>query len=173
MSWIDASLAEGADGADFDRVLGLRPELHEDFTRFHDLLWKSVDPLLLELCRVRIAELLGCVSEMRRRTPAAVAAGLDERKLAALPGWPNHAGFRVPERACLAFAEQFLLDPHGVTDEQAADVIAHLGAPGLIAFVEALAIFEGFTRFRMILDVDVPPLEYEEDEEADEAPEER
>jgi alkylhydroperoxidase family enzyme len=43
------------------------------------------------------------------------------------------------------------MDPHGISDAQAAAVSAHLGAAGLVALTEALALFEGFARVGAML----------------------
>ena len=58
------------------------------------------------------------------------------------------------ERACLRLADQFVLDPHGVSDADAAEVAAHLSPSDMVAFIEALALLDGFTRFRLILGVE-------------------
>lgn len=149
-------LPESAPGATaLERVLGLRPELCSDYTAFAALFWsqRPVDPLILELCRLRIAQLLACESELRVRWEPARAAGLDEETIALLARWPTAPAFGDAARACLAYAEQFVLDVHGITDEQAAVVRAHLGPAGLVALTEALALFEGFARFRLLLGV--------------------
>jgi hypothetical protein len=54
-------------------------------------------------------------------------------------------------------AEQFVIDPHGVTAEMRDAVIAHVGEAGLVALVEALAVFDGFTRFRTVLGIEPGP----------------
>jgi alkylhydroperoxidase family enzyme len=130
-----------------DRVLGLRPELRDDLHAFTTGLWASgVDPTILELCRLRIAQLLRCESALlERRVPDVM--------LTMLPQWPTSPLFDGRQRACLAFAEAFVMDPRSATDEQAAAVTAHLGAAGMVAFTEALAIFDGVARLRLTLDV--------------------
>ncbi len=150
--WLPAA-APGATA--FDRVFGLRPDLLADYRAFSSLFWTrpAVDPVILELCRLRVAQLLGCEAELRLRYQPARAAGLDEAKIARLAGWPTAATFSDAERSCLAYAEQFVLDVHGITDAQAAEVTAHLTAAGLVALTEALALFEGFARFRLMLGV--------------------
>src|SRR5262245_41748697 len=148
---------EGAPGATaFARVFGLRPDLYADYRAFLAVLWarESVGPVVPELCRLRIAQLLKCESELRLRYEPARAAGLAESKIALLDRWPTATEFSDAERACLGYAEQFVLDAHGVTDAQAAEVTAHLTAAGLVALTEALALFEGFARFRLILGVE-------------------
>lgn len=139
-----------------DAVFGLRPELFDAWRAFRDAFWERrlVDPVILELCRLRVAALHGCRAELAARTPAARAAGLDEAKIAALGDWATDARFGASERACLRFAEQFVLDAHGVTDGDAAAVTAALGDAGTVALAEALALFDGFCRFRLVLGVE-------------------
>ena len=82
--------------------------------------------------------------------------GLTEEQVARLDGWLDDSAFTDAQRAGLAFAEQFVVDPHGLDDERRDAVIDHLGAPGLVALCEALALFDGFCRFRTILGVEPP-----------------
>jgi AhpD family alkylhydroperoxidase len=141
---------------EFDAVFRLRPDLHEAYVDFASVFWthRLLDPVVLELCRLRVAQLLRCDAALESRTPEAVDAGLTEDDVAALADWCNDARFSDAQRASLAVAEQFVLDPHGVSAQQRADVVTHFGDAGLVALVEALAIFDGFSRFRTILDID-------------------
>ena len=153
MSWLPAS-ASGE--TPMDRVFGLRPNLYEQYEHFSSLFWtlRPVDPVLLELCRLRIAQLLGCASALAIRNQPARPAGLTDAKVGALADWRGAPEFSDTERACLGFAEKFVTDPHGVTDADAAAVTAHLAATEMVAFTEALAVFDGFTRFKVILGID-------------------
>ena len=153
MTWLPDTAA-GA--TPFARAFGLRPELFAQYQMFAELFWtrRPVDPVVLELCRLRIAQLLGSATELAARRPEARAAGLTEARIAALDHWRDTPDFSAVERACLAFAEKFTLDPHGVSDADAAAVTAHLSAPEMVAFTEALAVFDGFTRFRLILGIE-------------------
>jgi alkylhydroperoxidase family enzyme len=136
-----------------DRVFGLCPELYADYRTFLSHCWSrsQIDPIVLDLCSVRVAHLLGCEVDGLMRHGAALG------KVAALSAWPTSPLFTACERACLDFAEQFVMDPHGINDRQAAEVSAHLGPAGLVGLTEALALFEGFARFRLILGVDADP----------------
>jgi alkylhydroperoxidase family enzyme len=148
MSWLP--LPAAAPAADpFERVFALRPNLFEAWRAFTRLFWtrRLVDPCVLELCRLRIAALNDAAYPQRVRTPEALAAGLREERIAALASWWTSDAFSETERACLRFAEQFTLDARGITDADAAAVTAALGDAGTVAFVEALAIFDGFSRF--------------------------
>jgi hypothetical protein len=46
-----------------------------------------------------------------------------------------------------------VLDAQAMSDEEARPVVAALGDAGTVAFVEALAIFDGFGRFCRMLGV--------------------
>ncbi len=140
-------------GAPFAAVLGLRPDLYEPYQDFAGLFWhrRLVDPVLLELCRLRVAQLLRCESELAARTRPAVDAGLTEEMVDRLAEWPTAECFSDSQRAGLAFAEQFVLDPHGVDDALRARLREHLSSSETVALTEALALFDGFTRFRLAL----------------------
>jgi alkylhydroperoxidase family enzyme len=152
MSWLPES---GPGRDDFERTFELRPDLFAAWREFAGLFWEKrlVDPVLLELCRLRIAQLHGAAHPLSLRTPAARAAGLDAAKSARLADWWRQPGFSELERAGLRFAEQFVVDAKGMSDEEARPVLAALGDAGSVAFVEALAIFDGFGRFCRMLDV--------------------
>jgi alkylhydroperoxidase family enzyme len=154
-SWIGAE-AEGV--TPLERVLGLCPALSAAYRDFAGRFWtgEPLDPVLLELCRLRIAQILGCQSELSVRHQVALDAGLDEGKVAALASWPSDDRFGPLERACLNLAEQFVLDPNLITDEDAAAVSGSIGEPGLVALTEALALFDGFCRLQMVLAIDQP-----------------
>jgi alkylhydroperoxidase family enzyme len=153
MTWLPATASAGDP---FERVFGLRPNLFDAWRDFTALFWtrRLVDPVVLELCRLRIAQLLGARYPQSVRTPQALQGGLDESGIRALDSWWTSDAFGPTQRACLRFAEQFVLDAKGITDADAAAVVAALGEPGTVAFVEALAIFDGFSRFCACLDVE-------------------
>jgi alkylhydroperoxidase family enzyme len=166
VSWIldaaranpDAKPSPGA--TPLERVFALRQNLFEDFRRFYALFWEQslVDPVILELCRLRVAQIHGCEPELRLRYQPALDAGLGEEKIAALQDASHSPAYSEAERACVAFAELFCIDPHAIDDEDAARVVAALGEAGTVALVEALALFDGFARFRLMLGVEPPAL---------------
>ncbi len=131
-------------------VLDGHPEVSSSLDAAFEAAWDSVDPILLELCRLRIAMLLGCPAELAARTPAAVAAGLDESLVGELSRWPMSPLYGPIERACLAFAEQFVIDVAGLDDAIAGAVRDQLGEQGLVDFVNALLVVEQRQRLRLI-----------------------
>ena len=86
------------------------------------------DPVLLDACRARIDALVGGASEV-----SADGSMSDAR------------------RAAVGFAEQFVLDPRGVTDAQAAELHRLFPAPQLAALTTAVATFDALARVKTVL----------------------
>jgi alkylhydroperoxidase family enzyme len=142
-------LPRQADGdTPFERVFGLRPQLLAQFDELYSLLWSPprLDARLLELCRLHVAGLHGCPAEPR------ITSGLQAETIAALPRWREEQSFSAGERACLAFAEKFALAVQSVGDEDTEELRLHLSPAEIVALCQALALFDGFTRFRLILE---------------------
>ncbi len=135
----------------FDDTFAQRPNLFEKWQRFESLLWQAegARPEIYALCRRRLATLNGASI-----LPGSPEPTLDPAKLEALETWWKSDAFDELERACLGFAEQFAIDPNGIGDELAKPVVDALGDAGTIAFVEALATFDGFTRFCALLELE-------------------
>ena len=110
--------------------------------------WRAVDPVVLELCRLRVAMILGCEAELAARTPEAAHAGLDRATVAELAQWPTSPRFGARERACLAFCEQFVMDVAGMPDDVAQEVVDHLGPAGLRDLAAGLLVVEQRQRLR-------------------------
>ena len=108
----------------------------------HAAVWDAVDPVLLELCRLRIARLLGCAAEEDARTPAAHDGRVVEVEA---------------ERACLAVCEQLVIDVAGMSDEVALAAAEQLGDEMFRDFVTALLVLEQRQRLRLAWErLDVP-----------------
>ena len=131
-----------------DRLAG-HPDVLQHLVDAEQAAWASVDPVLLELCRLRVAMLLDCGPDLRARTPAAVAAGLDEATVAELALWPTSPRFGTRERAALGFTEQFVIDVGTLGDDLAFALRDELGDDGFASFVSALLVVEQRQRLRL------------------------
>jgi len=140
---------------EFGRVFGLRANLFAHYRDFYARLWDPgvMDPVVLELCRIRVAHLVGVDDALSERSRPALDGGLSEDAVAELPSWTTSARFDETTRACLGFAEQFVLDPSGLRSGDRAAVRSAVGYRKLVGLAQAVAVFDGFSRFRLVLGI--------------------
>jgi alkylhydroperoxidase family enzyme len=147
------SLAELPTAEVIERVLGSDSrglaDVAEELRAANDAAWVATAPRLLELCRVRIAVLLGCAAEADARTPG---SGVADDVLAAIRAWPTDPRFGPLDQACLGFAEHYVIDVASIDDGTVAAVREHLGDEGLVNFVNALLVVEQRIRLRLVWD---------------------
>jgi alkylhydroperoxidase family enzyme len=137
----------------FSSVVGARSAYAAALRDVEDAVWAQdlVSATILELCRLRIAQILGCAAALGHRTPEALAAGFDEALVDSLARWPTDSRFDNRTRACLGYAEQILIDAQEVSDEQARVVIDALGEGGFLVLTYACGLFETTQRGRLVL----------------------
>jgi alkylhydroperoxidase family enzyme len=130
----------------------LRPEACGLLTALNERVWQAGDPVLLELVRVRVAQLIGNPAAARVRCSSAAAAGGAglEAKLAALPDYPGSPLFSAAERDVVAFTEQFVIDVGGTTEDMRAELAGRFGADGARALVTAIYVVEFTQRLQLI-----------------------
>ena len=150
-------VASESGSSDWGSAATLDPDAFAALSGLVAAAWDDTDPVLLELSRLRIATLLRHTAELDHRSPIAREAGLTEAKVTELSAWPTSTLFTAPERACLSFVEQFVMDANGVTDDQVAEVVSHVGAAGCYAFVQAVSVLETFQRACLTLGIHSVP----------------
>jgi len=106
----------------------LRPEACGLLTALNERVWQDGDPVLLELVRVRVGQLIG--------NPAAFALAASAASSA--------------ERDVVDFAEQFVIDVGGTTEEMRDGLAARFGADGARALVTAIYVVEFTQRLQLI-----------------------
>jgi len=127
------------------------PQVFATYAAYVDEVWSS-DALpqgTLELCRIRIARLLGAAREEAIRLGPEVA-GLED-KLEVLATYPRDPRFTAADRACLAFAEQFLLDTQALDEATADAVRAEVGDAGLVTLSLGVGLAEAMVRTAVVL----------------------
>jgi alkylhydroperoxidase family enzyme len=154
VTWLD-DLPPG--DTDWARVVALQPDLMRSLVELQRITWTLVDPVVLELSRIRIATLIGAPTDQQLRSEAAIEAGLQDDKIAALDAWATSPLFSAGERACIDLAEQFVIDVQGVTDQHVQAVTEHLGASQCYVFVNALWSMEALQRMCLVLGVEPVP----------------
>lgn len=124
----------------------LAPEATAAFADATALVWRTVDPALADLCRCRIAMLLGADDPAPR-----AGLGPDHATLVSdLRQWPTSERFGPAERAALAFTEQFVLDVSGMSP-QVLGPLAEALEEGLAPFAQALFLLDMDVRLGMVL----------------------
>lgn len=136
--------AADSEPVDLEALLRLEPEWFRWMGEMHRLVWELTDARELELCRLRLAQLVGCEPELAVRYEAGRQAGVDEATVAELRNWPTSERFTARDRDFLAFVEQFRFDVQGVTDEQAQAVLNHLDDEQFFVFSLAIGMYESW-----------------------------
>jgi len=113
------------------------PRLAPSLAALEAEVWTRNDPVLLDLCRLRLAQLVG-----REVPPRAAPAD----KVAALRRWPTDPAFTEAERALLDFCEHYAIDAQAVTDEHAARLREHFDPPALAALTTGIAVYDALSR---------------------------
>jgi alkylhydroperoxidase family enzyme len=135
--------------AERDVVLGLKPDVYEALRETLTTAWQITDSRLLDLCRLRLAQMLGARAEM-------IATG-DERLLVELEDWRSSPAFSERERAALSYAEQYSVDHSRITVTQKEDIARHLSPPAVVNFVWALHMNDSYARVLSLLDIEPDP----------------
>jgi alkylhydroperoxidase family enzyme len=122
MTWVPITV-EGC--SERDAVLSLQAEAYACYTALLEAAAAATDADLLEVCRARMAQMLGCREELARHSP---------QRLAELADWDHSPAITDRERAALRFAEQFVVDPSLVDRELVDDLERELGLEGTDEF---------------------------------------
>jgi alkylhydroperoxidase family enzyme len=110
-----------------------------------------LDRRVVSLCAARIAQLLGHPELVEVLVDERVVEAVEDGAPAVLSAWPEHPGFGEHDRAALMVAEQFLLDPQGLSDDQVQPVRQNWGDRGLVALLVALGLIEQYLRLLVVL----------------------
>ena len=137
-------LTEGA--TELDQVWGNRPEYYELFLHDYNKALRNLDPVLVELCRLRIAQMVESAFDSSLRYTPAIEAGLTEDKLAELTDYPTSPKFDERERTVLEFTEQWVVQSSGITDDDADRVQQVITPEQFMYLCKALSVMDQFAR---------------------------
>jgi alkylhydroperoxidase family enzyme len=128
-----------------DAVLGLHPEAYARLKATLAASAASVDERLLDPCRVRMAQMLGCREELARHSA---------EHLAQVEAWDTAPAFDDRQRAALAFTEQFVMDPARISAELAGALEAAIGTEKMVDFATTLSHEEASLRLSTLFDLE-------------------
>lgn len=143
MTWL--SVQPKPAGTDLDALLALNPATGKALVDFLAVAEAVNDSDLLDLCRTRMAQLLGC---------RALLATADSALLARLDNWYKSTDFSPAQRTALDFTEQFMVAAREISPEQRQALAAALAVAEPSTFVYGLYINEALVRFLTFLDVE-------------------
>lgn len=112
----------------------------------------GLDPLLVELVRMRVSQVNGCHVRLDMHSRAARARGETEQRLYVLDAWREAPYYTERERAALAWAEAVTLVADGhVPDEVYDEVRQHFDEAEVAALTLATVAINSWTRVAISL----------------------
>lgn len=121
-----------------DAMLGLEKAVHAS----------TLEPLLLELVKVRASQLNGCAHCLEMHTKDARALGESDDRMHLVAAWREAPCFTDRERAALAWCEALTLLPQtGAPDDVYAAVAAVFTPDEVVALTLAVVAINGWNRF--------------------------
>lgn len=127
--------------AAYKALIGLSSEVEEAAAA------AGLDPLLVELLKIRTSQINGCAFCLRMHTRDALEKGEDPDRIAVLPGWEETVYFSETERAVLRLTEAITRVPDGhVSDEDYNAAAAVLTAEQVSATAWLATVMNAFNR---------------------------
>jgi AhpD family alkylhydroperoxidase len=107
----------------------------------------GLDPLLVELLKIRTSQINGCAFCLRMHTGEALKLGEDPARIAVLPAWEETGYFSETDRAALRLTEAItrVSDGH-VSDEDYNTAAAALTADQISAVTWLATVMNAFNR---------------------------
>ncbi|MEU7767812.1 carboxymuconolactone decarboxylase family protein [Nocardia sp. NPDC049190] len=107
----------------------------------------GLDPLLVELVKIRTSQINGCAFCLRMHTRDALQKGESPDRLAVLPAWAETGYFTAPERAALQLAEAItLVSNDHVSDDHYATAATELTQHQISAVAWLTIVMNAFNR---------------------------
>ncbi|MDX3234382.1 carboxymuconolactone decarboxylase family protein [Streptomyces sp. ME03-5709C] len=107
----------------------------------------GLDPLLVELLRIRTSQINGCAFCLRMHTRDALAKGENPDRIAVLPAWAESDYFSETDRAALRLTEAVTRVPDGHVSDREYDAAAAVLTADQVSAVAWLAtVMNGFNR---------------------------
>lgn len=107
----------------------------------------DLEPLLIELVKIRASQINGCAYCLDMHTKDARALGETEQRIYTLSAWRETPFFSERERAALAWTEAVtLLSENDIPDELYADTLKHFSEKDLADLTLVIIVINGWNR---------------------------
>lgn len=148
--WYPPMIEQRACAGSYAAATASLADIARPFAALYQSFWSldSIPAQTLELCRLRLAQLLASDLAWQYEQCA-----LPPDKREQLKHWPGSAVFSLAEKACLEFTEVHAMDARAITDAQADAIKQHYGEVGLVALLQALGVFDAVIRLGLIWDL--------------------
>lgn len=136
-------------------VMWQHPRIFKDLVGFGRKTekWGELDPELAAFARMASAARIGCDACLDINYFLTHHHGLDAEKAREVPRWRESEVFTPLQRRAMAYAEAMSLTPPAVTDEQSAELLADLGAPGLLELTAVVGVMNLNARSNLALGI--------------------
>jgi AhpD family alkylhydroperoxidase len=125
----------------------LAPRVYKSMLALDAVAGEGLEPGLKELVRVRASQLNGCAFCIDMHAADARAGGESERRLYALPAWPEAPYFTARERAAFALTDAMtLLSESHVPDDVYAQAAAEFDQPELAQLISLILTINAWNR---------------------------
>jgi alkylhydroperoxidase family enzyme len=141
---------------ELDQVWGTRGEFYSVFLDDYHKSISRIDPVLMELCRLRVAEMVESAFDLSLRYVPARESGLSDLKIKSLPEYPTSDLFTPKERAALEFTEQWMLAFSTISDDDVSRLQTFLEPEECMYFCKALSVIDQFARVNSALRIEPP-----------------
>lgn len=129
-----------------EAMLGLEKAVHTG----------PLEPLLLELVKIRASQLNGCAHCLEMHTKDARALGESDDRMHLVAAWAEAPVFSARERAALRWCESLTLLPQTGADDATYEQVAAVFTPEeIVALTLAVVAINGWNRFAVGLRAEV------------------
>ena len=112
----------------------------------------SLDPMLLELIKIRVSQINGCAFCLNMHTEDARKMGESERRIYLLNAWRDTAIYSDKEKAALEFAESLTqISTNPVSDQHFEKIKDHFSEREIVDLVVAINNINSWNRLNITL----------------------
>jgi alkylhydroperoxidase family enzyme len=141
---------------ELEQVWNKRPQYFTLFMQDYEKSLRRADPVLAELSRLRIADMVESKFDLALRYVPAQRQGLTEDKVQAIREYPTSPLFSEAERVVLEFVEQWVIQSSAITDADTDRMQTVMTPEAFMFLCKALSVCDQFARANSAFRIDAP-----------------